>query len=338
MTLFQVTPLYLPALSGVGDYAHAIETGLSAGGRQVVTLCSAADPGSARGVEPSAQALVTALHPARTVLLHYSGYGYAHWGLCFWLVNGLARWKAQGPGRRLVTMFHEVAASGPIWRASFWTAAPQRHLARRLAGLTDRGFVSSHGGEAQLRALAPDLRLERLRVFSNIPEPARLVPMEDRAPVAVVFGSAVRREKVYSTPGVDAALTLVLDRAGVTRIVDIGPGSVAPASFAGHSVKVLGPLPAERVSDHLAMARLGLIFYPAHVLEKSGVAAAFFAHGVALVNLCGLGAPPPDLVPGQTYLRPGDPADATAVAQAGHAWYRNHDRAATIARIAEALI
>jgi hypothetical protein len=65
--------------------------------------------------------LTTALRDTDRVLLHFSGYGYARRGLCRWLVDGLTRWKAAGAQRRVVTMFHEVYASGPIWRSSFWT-------------------------------------------------------------------------------------------------------------------------------------------------------------------------------------------------------------------------
>ncbi|MFZ4728709.1 MAG: glycosyltransferase family 1 protein, partial [Pseudanabaena sp.] len=68
------------------------------------------------------------------VLLHYVGYGYAKRGCPVWLVDGIQRWKNLYPDRLLVTMFHELHASGtPPWTSSFWLSPLQKNLVTRLA-------------------------------------------------------------------------------------------------------------------------------------------------------------------------------------------------------------
>ena len=59
---------------------------------------------------------------AAAILLHYANYGYEPRGCPAWLIGGLAAWKARARCR-LVTVFHEVHATGPPWRSSFWLIA-----------------------------------------------------------------------------------------------------------------------------------------------------------------------------------------------------------------------
>jgi hypothetical protein len=284
-----------------------------------------------------AEALAQAIDEYDRVLLHFSGYGYARRGLCRWLVDGLARWKTGGEGRRLVTMFHEVYATGPVWRSSFWTAGPQKRIARDLARLSDAGFVTSEGGRGQLARLAPDLQVELLPVFSNMGEPEAPKPLSDRSGRAVVFGGQARRQRVYAELGqTGTPVARVLKKTGVKEIVDIGPAMEVLERIAGCPVRVLGPLPAEEVSGALSEARIGLIDYPGHVFTKSGIAAAYFAHRLAVVNTSPVGGFPADLKDGEQFLRletfaRGDGA-AQAIADAGQAWYRPHGLAATADR------
>src|SRR5262249_9681353 len=64
------------------------------------------------------------------------------------------------------------------------------------------------------------------------------------------------------------------------KIFDIGPrSSPIPASLAGVPVISMGALPLLGVSEVLQRARFGLLAYPFDVLGKSGVFAAYAAHG-----------------------------------------------------------
>jgi len=61
------------------------------------------------------------------------------------LVDGLQRWRTASINRLLVTMFHEVYATGPPWASSFWLSPLQRNLAARLAQMSDHCLTSRQG-------------------------------------------------------------------------------------------------------------------------------------------------------------------------------------------------
>ena len=276
------------------------------------------------------------------VLLHFSGYGYARRGLCRWLVDGLNRWKVSTGNRRLVTMFHEVYAAGPVWRMSFWTAVPQKRIARDLAFLSDAHFVSSAGGQSQLTQLAPGLNAELLPVFSNVGEPDAPAPLCERMGRAVVFGGGVQRQKVYKMlQRVEPELAQRLNVLGIVEIVDIGPHTRVPGRIAGCNVKPMGALPGREVSAILARAQFGFIDYAGHVFTKSGIAAAYFAHRVLVVNASPAGGLPADLREGEhfagfaTFMR--GACDIQQVADAGWARYRLHGISATINKLSAML-
>src|SRR5437879_828476 len=147
MEILQIVPRLPPTISGVGDYsfllaqelrrAHDIETRFIVSDPSWEDSTERAENGN-RKVESeldgfpvyrlqrrSADQLLFVLSAAGmapTVLLHYVGYGYEKRGCPFWLVNGLEAWRKAQSSRRLVTMFHELFASGPPWRSSFWTS------------------------------------------------------------------------------------------------------------------------------------------------------------------------------------------------------------------------
>lgn len=340
LDIVQISPRFPPDVSGVGDFAARIAerrfcscTATLSAVHERETLANVVQLAARTPV-----ALVKALGSADRVFLHFSGYGYDERGLCRWLVDGLERWHGDARDRRLVTFFHEVYATGPIWRSSFWTAPVQRRLAARLGHLSSAGFVSSHGGGAQLRALVPDLPLEVLPVFSNIGESQTPLPIGKRSGSAIVFGGISRRTKVYSAVSEHADATHALFNAlDVTEVIDVGPQIEGPASVAGRPVRALGVLAAEEIAEVLGQVRIGLVDYPGHVITKSGVAAAYFAHGLLVVNTSQIGGYPDGLRDGETFLtlqsRDGLTGTFDSVAAAGHAWYRPHCVAATVARL-----
>lgn len=338
MVVTQLSPAYPPDLSGVGDYAALLEKALRNMGLPLVTAVGRANARKYSGYEAqtltrSSEDLVRALVDTEQVLLHFSGYGYGWRGLCHWLVEGLQRWKAGGRCRRLVTMFHEVYATGPIWRSSYWTAGPQRRIALELARLSDAGFVSSFGGLEQLTRLAPELRLDLLPVFSNVGEPVMPPLLSARGHSAVIFGGAARRQRVFNALSrAGRAFEKRLEALGVTEVVDIGPGVGAPRVMGRCDVRSLGPCPTYEISAVLADARFGLIDYPRHVFTKSGIAAAYFAHRLVTVNTSSMGRYPPGLKEGRHLLGLGGfltgDFEGQEVADSGHEWYGSHNLAA----------
>ncbi|HSG40281.1 MAG TPA: glycosyltransferase family 1 protein, partial [Thermoanaerobaculia bacterium] len=130
MRIVQVVPRLPPPAEGVGSYALELARALAERhGTETLFHAASAHPPSHR-----AGALEEALEEARpsAVLLHYVNYGYQQRGCPVWLLHTLRRWRRGGTGRRLVTVFHEVYATGPPWRSSFWTMPLQRGIAAAM--------------------------------------------------------------------------------------------------------------------------------------------------------------------------------------------------------------
>jgi hypothetical protein len=342
-SVVHVVPALPPRVNGLGDYAAILAqelTKLGVDSRFVVAgmppardVCFEVGEYQVQIVrKQQAHTLTAALEAAEaeTVLLHFVGYGYAHWGLCFWLVQGLRRWKHRSPGRRLVTMFHELYALGWPWRSSFWTSLPQRRIARALA-LESTAILCGYALiEARLRAWRPLAEIQRLPVFSNVGELSDPAPLSEREPVAVVFGGAGPRRRLYERL---LQKREILSQLAVQEVVDIGPPTEAPSALVGVPVRPLGILPSSEISAIMSRARVGLADYPLHVIAKSGILAAYHAHGLLCVNLSPVGSAIDDIAEGRHFagvatLKKGG-FDAEAIAAHGYQWYRGHDRART---------
>ena len=337
MKTIQITPTYPPAFSGVGDYAALLEQRLNECGVPIQTLVATqlgipkAQANGPNVLElASATKLVERLSGCDKILLHFSGYSYASRGLCHWLVDGLKNWKKEDPSRRLVIIFHEVYATGPIWRMSFWTAGSQRRIARDLAKLSDVYFVTSLDGANRLTPLCPRLKPEVLPVFSTIGEPKTMLPLKERPPLAVIFGGASRRARVYQSIAKHETLVAnILSHLEIEKILDIGPSIPCPARIGSCRVETLGAISANAASEKLSTARLGFFDYPSRVFTKSSIAAAYFAHGLLVLNSDSSGGLPPDILDMQLFssidrLEIGQ-IEASHIAAAGHAWYQEHN-------------
>ena len=336
-----------PQIDGVGDYALALGRALRE--REVesrfvlppapiapATVGFPAERLAHRGAAELVEALEAGA--SRTALLHFVGYGYAPSGLCWWLPEGLRRWKGAGDGRHLVTVFHELYATGLPWQRSFWVSPQQRRIARELAALSDAALTTSPRNAGTLARWRPDLSVIVSPVFSNVGECAAPPPLRSRRPFAVVFGKEGSRRRLYAAlSGAGPAVGKGLRRLGVERLWDIGPPIATPAAVAGLPVEPLGALEPASVSAHLAQARAGLADYPLHVLTKSGIMAAYLAHGLLAVNTSTTGNLPDGIAEGHQFVHPArlsDPAlDAQAVADEGHHWYCGHGREATAAAV-----
>lgn len=213
------------------------------------------------------------------VLLHYANYGYSRRGCPAWLLAGLRRWKSAASGRRLVTVFHELWASGPPWRSSFWLRPRQRRLALTVARLSDAGVTSLRRYAA---ALAPALAADRLLVrpvFSTVGEPPQLPPLAPRARRLVLFGGPGARRRAYGALLGD--LEAACRTLAVEALDDIGGGLEAvPREVAGRPVTRHGFLAAAETSRLLTGVFAGFVAYPPAYLAKSTIYAAYAAHGL----------------------------------------------------------
>ena len=325
MRVVHVVPHLPSAIEGVGGYAAALGRALAAGGVGSCFLGAAA-----LERRPAAMAHQLSALGAAVVLLHYVNYGYAPRGCPWWLVRGVARWRAGGPGRRLVTYFHEVYASGPPWRSSFWSSPLQRHLAARLLRASDGAATSLALYGRILARWRPPAPVMVTPVFSTVGDPAAVPPPTERRPrTMLVFGGAGNRRRAYGE--LRGALIAACRGLEVAEIVDLGPSLAAdlPARLDGLPVRALGTLPAAAAGEVLLRSYAGFLGYPAALLPKSTVFAAYCAHGV--VPVCAwprrwrgpAAAPPPCWQPG----REPAPADPDGLAARARAWYGEHDLA-----------
>lgn len=305
-TLVQIVPRLPPPVDGVGSYAEALAGALAVRGIET------------RFVTGGAALAVDETGP---VLLHYSNYGYHSRGCPIRLVEGLACWRQRGAGHRLFTLFHEVLATGPPWRSSFWLAPLQRRLAATLAGLS-AGMVTSLDLYARMiRPWAGERPIRVMPVFSTIGEPAAVPPLAERAPRMVVFGGSGVRSRAWGRELL--ALAAACRELGIEEILDVGPPTAVPDRVGTIPVRALGVLPAEKVGVCLLGARAGFLSYPPSFLPKSTIFASYCAHGVAPVCAWSRRAVDAGPLPPLWRMR----ADPAETAERARAWYGEHSLA-----------
>jgi hypothetical protein len=212
------------------------------------------------------------------VLLEYSGYGYSKRGAPLWLARGLR--KACGENEvPLVTMFHELYATGPPWTSAFWMSLVQAYVVRRIVWLSCAVLTNRVASAQWLRRYVREGIPVRARpVFSNVGEPAYLPEFGEREPYSVVFGGLEMKQRLYSD--LSPSWVREMQSAGIERIVDVGAPVDSPIDVHGLPIERQGLQPAQAVQDVLLRARAGLLHYPISYLTKSGIWSSYAAHGV----------------------------------------------------------
>jgi hypothetical protein len=215
------------------------------------------------------------------LLLHFSGFGFQKRGVPLWLVRRISDLRKQFKAFGIV--FHELYAFGPPWRSSFWLNGIQKQIARELVSRADFWLTNRDESARWLLDQHQGAPHRVLPVFSNVGEPTSIET--ERQPRLVVFGSAGVRANVYQWA--DGEIFHWARKMGF-EIHDIGPSAQDAAllhRFGQEAVVVHGKLSAEQVSAQLAAAACGALVYPTDYVSKSGVFAAYCAHGLCPVLL-----------------------------------------------------
>ena len=348
--LIHVVPRRASEPNGVTDYAEALAHALREGSGIISVFLSgtSSDPASPNQDEWQTVSLaqrkpriladalcsLSAEGKARAVLLHFSGYGYQKRGVPFWLNRGLQMWSRRADRIPLITMFHELYATSRPWHSAFWLLPFQKRIARNILTLSSAAITPTNLLRQRLsdwRNDDDDKTVTAMPVFSNVGEPGCGAGPCARAPTAVVFGLTGVEDRLFGTYRSEVERTV--RTLGIERIVDIGPRfSPIPGNLAGVPVVSKGALPQRAVSELLQQARFGFIAYPVDVLGKSGVFAAYAAHGVVpivmsdkdrLISLDGLR--PMQHFLDATRLRQGlGPDDLATIQRDLFAWYMSH--------------
>ena len=335
--ILQIVPVLPPASEGVTATAEALANALEERGaaRSEFLALGHAAPSPVQSKNSQAIEQAIAEHQPNTLLVHYVNYAYDPHGCPEALVDAVTRWSVTHGGR-VIAYFHEVYASGPPWRRTFWVSRRQQRLALRLAEASGFCLTSLDIYAERLRALGYRGDLLTRAIPSTIGEPQSLLTYDERAPELAIFGSAGRRARAYRDT--EGALRHACERLAIGSIIDIGPGSVAPPSVAGRAVERRGALPAVDVSARLRAAAAGFVAYPLDFLGKSSIFAAYTSHGMLAIATGRRPGRSTSLRSGMEYWNPNDaplePGREAAVAAAGRAWYAGHDIAALAAEIA----
>ncbi|MEH2411350.1 glycosyltransferase family 1 protein [Nostoc sp.] len=365
MQVTSIVPRLPPAIDGVGDYAlnlarqlrkdfniktHFIVGDTTWTGAAEIEgfVVSQVSVGVAGRRHRSPDALLNLLSTDRSssILLHYVGYGYAQRGCPVWLVDGLQRWKSLFPKRSLVTMFHEISASGPPWTSAFWLSSLQRNLAARLAQMSDRCITSKQLYAEIIANISRGKHHEIpfLPVFSNIGEPDKVLPLLERQQRLVVFGGIANRARVYRES--QAVLEYVCQRLNIQEIWDVGtPTGVNLSLITKVPILEIGQQSAEKVSNILADSVAAFSDYHPDFLAKSTIFASYCAHRVLPINAKGSVSVVDGIEPGKHYWVPnpqenelGNDGEMQAIADNAYYWYQTHNLSVHIQIFAKYLI
>lgn len=347
--LIQVVPRRTAEPNGVADYALALARVLrkrSGIDSVFLSATSSAEAQSrqdewrtmpiARQAEDLAAALcsLSAGTGAHAILLHFTGYGYQKRGLPLWLVSGLKDTRRRAPNVQLITIFHELYATGRPWQSAFWLSPVQKQIARSILRLSSAAITPTNLGRKRLLewlTAGCGKTITAMPVFSNVGEPGPGLHPLARAATAVVFGLTGVEDRLFGTYRSD--LERIVTTLGIKSILDIGPrASPLPSALAGASIVSKGALPQAAVSELLHQARFGFIAYPVDVIGKSGVFAAYAAHGVVpivlsdadrLASLDGL-RPNQHFIDGIRLKSDGDVGDLGSIQAELLEWYALH--------------
>lgn len=355
-TLLQIVPQLPGTHDGVGDYALNLAQALKQRS-DVETIFAVAGTTSkeaggfaVRSFEHPAIGAAELARDCEHTLLHYVNYGYHARGVPRWLPQFMRALRSQA-GTQLTVIFHELYAdvSSP-WRSAFWLRPLQIRIAREIASLAHRCFVSSETMGTQLRQIAQPARLEIHPVMSNFGEPA------------LVADDFVRRDRHRWVIAGGTALVARSVRSFLERRAAI------PEAFAPRELFVLGgknnddlrnqlknshglewkyspEIEVSEASAILSSCSFGWLDYfqendaPTGAILKSTSFAAYCAHGVAPIfpRAAAAIAIGEDRLPGPFFLERNGatfPQDSARASAEIYHWYHRH---ASSGRLADAI-
>jgi hypothetical protein len=227
------------------------------------------------------------------VILHYSNYGYANRGMPFELRNFAQRLRRSVRGK-WITVLHELCASGPPWRSAFWTRPFQVKIARDLIDMSDACVVSNRVIAGEIHRYDRTKSVLKIPIMSNLGE-----PFLDRAQIGskdphrwvICGGSALLQKSVRSF---NRNVAHVPEHFSPRELFVLG-GTENPAvremlnELREVKWSYQPEIEAAAASEVISLCSFGWLDYfhhptaPSDALFKSGVFAAFCAHGVIAV-------------------------------------------------------
>jgi hypothetical protein len=328
--LVMLTPYGAPGTNGLSDHVDQIVAALA--GQRIPAIdkigitrsAGEADishnvvmQGDSRGLEHLLERLVKT---DCTLVVHYVCYGYQKRGCPVSLIRSLRSLRSTR-NFRMISVFHELYASGPPWTSAFYVSPLQRFLFRSLASLSDTVVTSTPAYKRLLEQRGKSAGVHP--VISNIGEPADPPGLERRANRAVVFGLPHSRRPLFES----GMLAPTLKKLGVDEVLEIGDRcGQPPANIGSVQWRQCGNLSSQKVSELFLQSRFGLLYYSRDLLSKSGVFAAYSSHRMVPVLLPRRGSSVEELRPQTHYLDSSDTcqldhATLQGIADESWQWY-----------------
>ena len=292
-SVVQIVPALPPRIDGVGDFAVSLAVEM----QSAFSISTAFASHHGGNSHPSSLDIQlqdqTALdahlaeqlpHFLGPVILHYVGYGYDPSGSPDWLVHSIRRVKARG--HRIVTIFHELYATGWPWQRAFWSSQAQKHVFQALVQASDVCVTSNPVYLRHIKQVNCEVPVVMLPIPSNMGELNVAASLNDRKRRMVIAGRKPSKKKVLDYPNetVEACSRLQL-----AEIVEVGEPSEHSASLReaaskrGIRYRCTGWLPSNDISGILAESYCGICAYRSDLWQKSGVIASYHAHGLLTI-------------------------------------------------------
>jgi hypothetical protein len=328
-----IVPALPPIVNGVGDYAYILATAMEKKyAIESVFLSTNKLEGESNFQKQSVclperntKVLMSVLNRQKPglILLHYVGYAYNDHGLPFWLLRGLKTWKKENPGTRLVTIFHELYAQGKLWQKEFYTSPFQKKIAFDLHRLSDFSFVNTEITYGILKGVSPTVKTKFLPVFSNVGESKSLDLFSKRDSRLVIFGSPEVRTRLFKEQGI---LEDIVEKLKIEEVVEIGAERNSVMSLLGAAPIIQkGIMSKEKISELLGRSKFGILHYPPYLLTKSGIYAAYCAHGMVPIIVDRHAKIGTELKAGEHYLIGEMKEDLEKLSSNVLRWYQGHN-------------
>lgn len=347
-TILQIIPRAARGRDGVGDYARTLAASLERHHRLKTKFLAAAT--TSGGIHPHLPGAAGAGDRPSAIVLHYVNYGFGWRGTPLWLPPVLRRLQ-RANGARLVTIFHELWASGSWRQSAFWLRPLQVRTAGKIAGMSEVSVVSNEVSRQQLESLRSGTRIVVHPIVSGFGElvlsPAQIEGRDPHRWVICGGTELIMRSLRSFLPSAD-----LIPEPFVPRELFVLGGSDDPgirqALDAAKRIRAHyhPAVEAKIASDIMATCTFGWMDYfhrpdvPLPLILKSSAFAAYCAHGVIPVFPRGgatIGVDH-DVLPGPFFVAaegqelPGERERATT-AQAVYAWYSRNATADHLAAI-----
>jgi hypothetical protein len=352
MNILQILPRVPPAVCGIGDYGwllarelrdvHDIHSSfLSAGTHWTKPEENTEFPVfrlPAFTAEALADFIATRTGEFQAIILHMSPYGYHKRGVPLWLAHGWRRLSQLPRCPRLLTMFHELYASGPVTSSAFWLQPLQKQVLRQIARASD-GLRTNREAYADWLRQVPGLKSSEVPafpVFSNLGESSPDSGSPERWNAMTVFASTIRS-------GQESLLADFCRGFGIERLGWIG-AQPPPALHSTMHVRHVSHLPSQDAASWFGEHGFAFTGYSPEFLAKSGIFAAYAAHRMAVVLPEAPAELPDRLGRGREFLIVNEAnvgeeprIRAERIAARLHQWYQPHNLRSTAASYAEQL-